>query len=85
MSPASTDPYGPVERATSRGVAIKWFGAPDPHGFTSRFDHWRYAPEQSLASTQDVLAGLCDMRIPLTMTADDAEVITAVIATALRG
>ena len=79
------DVAGMVERAASRGVAIKWFGAPDPHGFTSRFDHWRYAPEQSLASTQDVLAGLCDMRIPLTMTADDAEVITAVIATALRG
>ena len=79
------DVAGFIERAAERGVFVKWFGAPDPHGFTSRFDHWRYAPEQSLGTTQDVLSGLCDMRIPLTMTAADAETIAAIIADSLPG
>ncbi len=68
--------------AKDHGVAIKWFGADDPVGFTSRFDHWRYAPEQSLASTQQILAGLCDMRIPLTMTTQQAADIVEIIAAA---
>ena len=72
-----------VERAAAQGVFIKWFGAPDPHGFTSRFDHWRYAPEQTLHATQQVLAGLCDMRIPLTMTEADATKIAGVVRAAL--
>lgn len=73
-----------VAHAAASGVFVKWFGSDEPVGFTSRFDHWRYAPEQSLAPTQAVLAGLCDMRIPLSMTssqtADIVQVIRAAIA-----
>ena len=72
-----------VARAASQGVAIKWFGAVDPVGFTSRFDHWRYADEQTLASTSRVLAGLCDMRIPLAVSATDIDAIATVISTAM--
>ncbi len=57
-----------VQRAASSGVALKWFGSEHPHGFTSRFDHWRYAPEQSVPRAAEVLATLIDMRIPLAMT-----------------
>lgn len=71
--------------AANRGVFIKWFGAPSPAGFTSRFDHWRYAPEQSLEATRATLAGLCDMRIPLAMTAEHAETIGVILADEIRG
>jgi len=69
--------------AQRHGVVIKWFGAADPVGFTSRFDHWKYAPQQSLGSTQQVLAGLCDMRIPLAMSSTQADVIVRIIENAL--
>jgi len=71
---------GIVEFAGDHGVFIKWFGADVPVGFTSRFDHWRYVQEQSLSATTQVLAGLCDMRIPLTMSSKQ----TAEIAQVLR-
>ena len=61
------------------GVSVKWFGRSQPLGFTSRFDHWRYADEQSLPATAAVLQGVCDMRIPLTMTADDADLIVEIL------
>ena len=67
----------------SHGVHVKWFGRPEPVGFTSRFDHWRYANEQTLLTTTAVLEGLCDMRIPLTLTETDCEVIVHIIRGAL--
>ncbi len=72
-----------VDTASAHGVALKWFGASEPKGFTSRFDHWRYAPEQSLVGTSEILAGLCDMRIPLAMSSSQATDIVAVIADAV--
>lgn len=72
-----------IDIAADHGVHVKWFGRPDPVGFTSRFDHWRYAPEPSLQRTRDVLAGLCDLRIPLAMTGAAAADIGAVIRGAL--
>ncbi len=74
-----------VDVAASHGVQVKWFGRPEPVGFTSRFDHWRYANEQSLQTTSQVLRGLCDMRIPLAMTPDDCEAIAEVITGAIAG
>lgn len=73
-----------VERAAASGVSLKWFGSDEPKGFTSRVDHWRYASEQSMPSTHDVLATLIDMRIPLSMTSAQADQITAVIEASLR-
>lgn len=72
-----------VGRCVEHGVFIKWFGRPEPLGFTSRFDHWRFADEQHLAATQSVLTGLCDMRIPLSMTVVQTEQIATVIIGAL--
>jgi dTDP-4-amino-4,6-dideoxygalactose transaminase len=75
--PVSVD--GLVERCLARGVELKWFGAAEPKAFTSRYDHWRYAPQQSLPQTDRVLAGLIDMRLPLTFSADDAGQIARII------
>jgi dTDP-4-amino-4,6-dideoxygalactose transaminase len=77
LGPAALDRF--VELADEHGVAIKWFGREQPTGFTSRFDHWRYAGEQSLPQTTSVLAGLCDMRIPLAMTREQAGIIINIL------
>jgi len=69
----------------ARGVEMKWFGAGDPVAFTSRHDHWRYAGAQSCPVTDRILAGLVDMRLPLTFTPDDVAQIARIIrAEALR-
>jgi len=68
-----------VARCAARGVELKWFGAPDPVGFTSRHDSWRYAESQALPRTDAVLAGLLDMRVPLTFSLDDCRLIARII------
>lgn len=68
-----------VSGCKARGVELKWFGAPEPAAFTSRYDSWRYAPAQSLPKTDRILAGLLDMRLPLTFSVEDARVIAEII------
>jgi dTDP-4-amino-4,6-dideoxygalactose transaminase len=73
-----------IAACAERGVHIKWFGADEPVGFTSVWTHWRYFGEaQSLPNAERVLGGLCDMRLPLTLTQADCEAIGGVIRTAL--
>lgn len=69
-----------VAACAARGVELKWFGAQDPHGFTSRFDHWHFAPQAPLPRSAAVLARLFDMRLPLTFTPADCTLITRIIA-----
>lgn len=69
-----------VKDAGERGIALKWFGREQPLGFTSRFDHWRYAGEQSVPRATAVLSTMLDMRIPLAMTTSQADQIADVIA-----
>ncbi len=66
-------------RCAARGVELKWFGAPVPKAFTSRYDSWRYARSQSLPRTDGVLAGLLDMRLPLTFSEADCALISKII------
>ena len=68
-----------VTRAAARGVELKWFGAADPVAFTSRYQHWRYADPKPLPQTDRVLAGLIDMRLPLTFSLDDVALIARII------
>lgn len=65
--------------AAARGVELKWFGAAEPQGFTSRYAHWRYAAPEVLPQTDRVLAGLIDMRLPLTFRPDDTAQIARII------
>jgi dTDP-4-amino-4,6-dideoxygalactose transaminase len=64
-----------------RGVELKWFGNPEPVGFTSAYSSWQYFGElPDLPNTNRVLAVMCDMRIPLTFTLEDCGVISDIIA-----
>ncbi len=69
-----------VAGCAGRGVELKWFGAAEPKAFTSRYDSWRYAQKQSLPETDRILAGLIDMRLPLTFTLDDCSTIGRIIS-----
>lgn len=69
-----------VARCAARGVELKWFGAAEPAAFTSRYDSWRYAKSPSLPRTDAVLAGLIDLRLPLTFTERDVAQIARIIA-----
>jgi len=71
---------GFLARCAARGVELKWFGRAEPQGFTSKHDQWRYAPAQRLPATDAVLAGLVDMRLPLTFGLDDCALIGRIIA-----
>ena len=69
-----------VRSCADSGVEIKWFGASEPHGFTSRFDSWRYLGDlPDLPQTRDALSTTCDMRIPLTFSVDDCRDIAAIL------
>jgi dTDP-4-amino-4,6-dideoxygalactose transaminase len=68
-----------LTRCIGRGVELKWFGADEPVAFTSRYDHWGYARGQSLPQTDRILAGLVDMRVPLTFSVEDCALIARII------
>ncbi len=71
---------GLIDACAARGVEIKWFGADQPKGFTSRYDSWQYLGEQpELVGTKSVLSTTCDMRVPLTFSLDDCELIVQII------
>lgn len=77
---AAGDVGAVLERCGARGVELKWFGAAEPVAFTSRYDSWRYADPQPLPRTDRVLAGLMDMRIPLTFSVEDCALIARIIS-----
>lgn len=70
-----------IARCAKRGVELKWFGGAEPAGFTSRYDSWRYAQAQSLPASDRILAGIVDMRVPLTFTLEDCALIARIIRT----
>ncbi|MEM6423528.1 MAG: aminotransferase, partial [Pseudomonadota bacterium] len=68
----------------ARGVELKWFGAPEPHGYTSAHQSWRYVDPQVLPRTDRLLSRLFDMRLPLTFTVEDCRLIGRIIADCAR-
>ena len=68
-----------VARCLARGVELKWFGADDPVAFTSKYSSWTYANPPELPKTDRVLAGLLDMRVPLTFSVEDCALIARII------
>ena len=63
----------------ARGVELKWFGNADPVGFTSRYDSWRYVDTPAMPESDRVLAGIIDIRVPLTLTLEDCALIARII------
>lgn len=69
-----------VADCQERGVMLKWFGCDDPIAYTSRYDSWQYIKNMpELPNTQLVLSTLLDMRIPLTFSLEDCELIAEII------
>lgn len=82
LPPAAIERF--VAGCAARGVHVKWFGAPAPAGFTSTWSHWGYiTTPQDLPGAQRVLAGLCDLRLPLTLDEDGCRELAARIRAAL--
>ena len=67
------------KRTAKRGVELKWFGADQPIGFTSRHDSWAYVEAQSVPNTDRILSCLFDMRLPLTFTLEDCDLLAIII------
>jgi dTDP-4-amino-4,6-dideoxygalactose transaminase len=75
---------GFIEACASRGLHVKWFGADAPAGFTSVWAHWQFIGEaQQLHNAGRVLGGLCDLRLPLTLTHDDCQAIAEILRAAM--
>ncbi|MGR3583154.1 MAG: DegT/DnrJ/EryC1/StrS family aminotransferase [Pseudooceanicola nanhaiensis] len=68
-----------IARCAARGVELKWFGAPEPAGFTSRYESWRYAPSEPMPASDRILRAILDMRLPLTFSLDDCALIARII------
>ncbi len=72
---------GFIADCAERGVELKWFGGKEPHGFTSRYDSWRYLNnKQHLPNTLNILSKTFDLRIPLTFNVADMKTIGEVIS-----
>ena len=82
MTPAQGNTL--VTDAAERGIALKWFGASEPVGYTSSYHSWEYLPPQSLPRTRHVLGELIDLRLPLTLADDDCDLIAAHIRAAVE-
>ena len=73
-----------LAHCAAAGVFVKWFGADEPKGFTSVWQHWCFFAEpQVLPNAERVLRRLCDMRLPLTLGQSDCLAIAAVIRQSL--
>lgn len=69
------------------GVHVKWFGNPDPTGFTSRHDHWRYLKghnRSDVPGADRILHKLCDMRLPTWLKGEDCAIIAKVLEEAVN-
>ena len=74
-----------VAECDAHGAHLKWFGAGEPVGFTSRHVHWRYlADDATLPTAERVLAGLCDLRLPLSMSETDCRTLAAVLGESMH-
>ena len=68
-----------LARCKARGVELKWFGNAEPVGFTSRYDSWKYVDAPPMPGSDAVLAGIIDMRVPLTLGLEDYALIARII------
>jgi dTDP-4-amino-4,6-dideoxygalactose transaminase len=72
-----------VQAARTAGVMVKWFGRAAAEGYTSAPPHWPGADAASVPRACALQATLCDIRIPLRLTAAECDrVADVLIATA---
>lgn len=69
-----------VEVAGDLGLSLKWYGERAMRGFTSRPAQWDYVPSAAdVPRTEQVLATLCDLRIPPGLTAEHCDRIAQIL------
>jgi dTDP-4-amino-4,6-dideoxygalactose transaminase len=74
-----------VSECNRRGVTVMWFGRRQPQGYTSSYHSWRYVEQMpNLRQTDGVLDFMCDMRIPLTFTMEDCDVLVRIIGNVMH-
>lgn len=71
-----------VTAARAGGVMVKWFGTQRPEGYTSAPPHWAGLDAATVPNACAIQANLCDIRIPLGLSAQDCDAVLAVLATA---
>jgi dTDP-4-amino-4,6-dideoxygalactose transaminase len=83
LSPSKAEAL--VSECNRRGVAVMWFGCREPQGYTSSYHTWRYVERlPNLRQTDGVLDFMCDMRIPLTFTMEDCDVLVRIIGNVMH-
>ena len=83
LSPSEAEAF--VSECNRCGVAVMWFGRREPQGYTSSYHTWRYVERlPKLRQTDSVLKYMCDMRIPLTFTMEDCDVLVRIIANVMH-
>ncbi len=68
-----------VRLARASGVMVKWFGRAAPDGYTSAPPHWPGADAASVPRACMLQKTLCDIRIPLGLTAEDCDAVADVL------
>ena len=83
LSPSEAEAF--VSGCNRSGVSVMWFGRKEPQGYTSNYHTWRYVERlPDLRQTDGVLDFMCDMRIPLTFTLEDCDVLVRIISNVMR-
>ena len=72
-----------LQAARERGVELKWFGADEPTGYTSKYNSWRYFETSPQPQTEQIMQGLFDLRLPLTFSVADCTLIGRIIVDVL--
>jgi dTDP-4-amino-4,6-dideoxygalactose transaminase len=72
-----------VAAARAGGVMVKWFGTPQPEGYTSAPPHWAGVAATEVPRACALQETLCDIRIPLGLRAQDCDAVVDVLTMAL--
>ncbi len=72
-----------VAAARAGGVMVKWFGTARPEGYTSAPPHWAGGMADQVPRACAIQETLCDMRIPLGLSAQECDAVADVLMTAL--
>jgi dTDP-4-amino-4,6-dideoxygalactose transaminase len=68
--------------ARTAGVYVKWFGTEEAEGYTSNPGHWAGVDAASVPRALAIQASLCDIRLPLGLSAEDCDRVAAVLVQA---
>lgn len=73
-----------VRAAADLGLQLSWYGASAMRGFTSRPGQWAHvADRDTVPATEELLATLCELRIPPALTAEHCAHAEAILRHAL--